>query len=86
MNATPHSSEELCPVTRRKVATMSSGVMTQISMLPPSSATNRSPDRALVMLSTPASGTPGTLSSYAIARVLLTASYTQTRLSPLVVN
>ena len=54
--AGPVISEEDWPVTRRNGATMSSGVMTQISRLPPSSATNRSPELVPVMLSTPVSG------------------------------
>ena len=52
----PQISDDDWPLTRRNGATTSSGVITQISMLPPSSATNRSPEAAPVTLSTPVSG------------------------------
>ena len=52
----PVISDEHWPVIRRNGATTSSGVMMQISMLPPSSATKRSPKAEPVMLSTPVSG------------------------------
>lgn len=52
----PVISEPPRPLTRRNGVTMSSGVMMQISMLPPSSAANRSPEEEPVTLSTPVSG------------------------------
>ncbi len=56
LNAGPVISERECPTTRTNGATTASGVITQISMLSPSSATNRSPFDAPVTLSTPDSG------------------------------
>lgn len=54
--AGPVISEPDWPSMRRKGAITSLGVITQISMLPPSSATNRSPEELPVTLSTPVSG------------------------------
>ena len=56
LNTGPVISEWSWPTTRANGATWPSGVMITISMLPPSSATNRSPEPAsTVMLSTPVS-------------------------------
>ena len=56
LNTGPVISELSWPTTRANGATWPSGVMITISMLPPSSATNRSPEPAsTVMLSTPVS-------------------------------
>ena len=72
---------------RQNGATSPSGVMTTTSKLPPSSATNRSPEpSSTVMLSTPVSGwrspVPSQINVYCCAR----RSTACTRLSVLVVN